>query len=191
LPLLWFLLAWWAIESNSVASLTIRILCVDESCTMSISDLELRPYSPIDWDQLCAIHDAARVQELELSGLSAAYLTLAQTAENEGLFDGELFVAEDHVGVCGFAAIADGELTWLYVAPSRYKQGIGRRLLRHAIKAAKGDISTEVLVGNEPALALYLSEGFKIVRRVDGKLAGNESFAASGYELKFKADEAS
>jgi ribosomal protein S18 acetylase RimI-like enzyme len=45
-------------------------------------------------------------------------------------------------------------------------------------------MSTEVLVGNEPALALYLSEGFKIQRRVDGKLTGNESFVASGYVLQ-------
>ena len=128
------------------------------------------------------------------------YIQPKEKSAVEAMYQAELQFAKDSFaaaldnpggGFEGFAAIADGELTWLYVAPSRYKQGIGRRLLRHAIKAAKGDISTEVLVGNEPALALYLSEGFKIVRRVDGKLAGNESFAASGYELKFKADEAS
>jgi ribosomal protein S18 acetylase RimI-like enzyme len=48
----------------------------------------------------------------------------------------------------------------------------------------------EVLVGNESALALYLSEGFKILRRSDGKLAGNESFAASGYVLQRIVSEA-
>jgi hypothetical protein len=41
-----------------------------------------------------------------------------------------------------------------------------------------------VLVGNEAALNLYLSEGFCVLRRVDGKLVGNESFAASGYFLE-------
>jgi GNAT superfamily N-acetyltransferase len=51
-------------------------------------------------------------------------------------------------------AYAEGELTWLYVEPSRHKQGIGRQLLRHAVKASEGNMSAEVLVGNEPALAL-------------------------------------
>jgi hypothetical protein len=52
--------------------------------------MNLRPYSPTDWERLCAIHDAARVYELEASGLAAAFLTLEVTAENEGLFDGEV-----------------------------------------------------------------------------------------------------
>jgi ribosomal protein S18 acetylase RimI-like enzyme len=56
--------------------------------------------------------------------------------------------------------------------------------------ASGGNISTEVLVGNEAALALYLSEGFKVERRVDGKLTGNESFPASGYVLQRTASEA-
>jgi ribosomal protein S18 acetylase RimI-like enzyme len=119
---------------------------------------------------LCRIHDAARRQELAASGLTDAFLTLEATAENEGLFDGEVVVAETAGEVCGFAAFADGELTWLYVDPSKAKQGIGRQLLRHAVDASGGNLSTEVLVGNDPALALYLSEGFKILRRVDGKL---------------------
>ena len=110
---------------------------------------------------------------MEASRLSAAFLTLEATAENEGLFDSEVVVAEIGGEVCGFVAYAEGELTWLYVEPSRYRQGIGRQLLRHAIMASKGNMSTEVLVGNEAALALYLSEGFKVQRRVDGKLTGN------------------
>lgn len=146
--------------------------------------MELRAYSPDDWKRLCVIHDAARLHELQASGLADAFLTLEQTAENEGLFDGEVIVAEHEGEVCGFAAYAVGELTWLYVDPGRYRQGIGRRLLRHAIEASGGTMSTEVLVGNEPALALYLSEGFKVVRRVDGKLTGNEAFAVSGYLLQ-------
>jgi ribosomal protein S18 acetylase RimI-like enzyme len=152
--------------------------------------MNLRPYAPSDWERLCRIHDAARIYELQASGLADAFLSLEQTAENEGLFDGEVIVAEIQGEVCGFAAYAEGELTWLYVEPARHKQGIGRQLLRHATKASGGNMSTEVLVGNEPALALYLSEGFKVLRRVDGKLTGNETFAASGYVLQRTASEA-
>ena len=152
--------------------------------------MNLRTYSKSDWDRLCAIHDAARMHELQASGIPKAFLTLEQTAENEGLFDGEVVVAEVEGKVCGFVAYADNELTWLYVDPSSYRQGVGRRLLRHAIGASGGTMTTEVLVGNESALALYLSEGFRIVKRVDGKLTGNEEFAASGYVLSRGATEA-
>ena len=143
----------------------------------------IRHYRPADWSRLCAIHDAARPHELSAAGLMDAFLTLEQTAAGEGLFDGTLIVAELDDEVQGFAAWHDGELTWLYVDPKRHRSGIGRALLRHVIEANPGRLSTEVLLGNEPALALYLAEGFVITRRADGKLAGNESFAASGYQL--------
>jgi ribosomal protein S18 acetylase RimI-like enzyme len=64
-----------------------------------------------------------------------------------------------------------------------YRKGVGRFLLQHVIAACSGELQTEVLVGNEAALALYLAEGFVVQQRTDGKLAGNESFAASGYLL--------
>lgn len=148
--------------------------------------MHLRPYLPTDWPRLCEIHDAARKDELAGAGLGAAFLTLEQAAQGEGLFDGALIVAEVDGQVQGFAAFNEGELTWLYVAPTSYRQGIGRALIRHAIDASHGQLTTEVLVGNDAALALYLAEGFAIVKRTDGKLAGNESFAASGYELRYR-----
>ena len=83
-----------------------------------------------------------------------------------------------------------GVRTALFVDPTRYRQGIGRQLLRHAINASGGSLSTEVLVGNDTALALYLSEGFKVERRVDGKLTGNEAFSAAGYVLQRTPSEA-
>lgn len=146
--------------------------------------MPIRPYAPADWPRLCAIHDAARVDELRAGGLLDACLTLAQTAANEGRFDGEVVVCEQSGEVQGFAAYARGELTGLYVTPAAYRQGVGRRLPRHVVEACGGTVATEVLVGNEAALALYRAEGFEVQRRVDGKLAGNEGFAASGYVLQ-------
>jgi hypothetical protein len=57
--------------------------------------MNIRPYRPTDWERLCAIHDAARRHELEASGLAEAFLSLEQAAENEGLFDSEVVVAEE------------------------------------------------------------------------------------------------
>ena len=150
--------------------------------------MNIRTYLSSDWPRLCTIHDAARVFELQAAGLPDAYLTLEQTGKNEGLFDGDIVVAELDGQVQGFAAWCEGELTWLYVDPASFKQGIGRQLLRHAIHIHNGKLDTEVLLGNEAALALYLSEGFRIAEHSQGKLAGNESFSASGYVLRLGAD---
>jgi hypothetical protein len=72
---------------------------------------------------------------------------------------------------------------WLVRSGQRIQQ-------RHAIKASNGILSTEFPVGNDTALAQYLSEGFQAQRRVDGKLACDESFAASGYIPQRTAGEA-
>jgi len=49
--------------------------------------MNLRPHKASDWERLCIIHDAARLNELLASGLMQAFLTLEQTALNEGLFE--------------------------------------------------------------------------------------------------------
>jgi ribosomal protein S18 acetylase RimI-like enzyme len=149
--------------------------------------MHIREYRGSDWPRLCEIHDAARRDELGASGLMAAYLGLAQTADNEGLFDAHVVVAELDGRVQGFAAYSEQELTWLYCDPAAYRRGVGRALLRHVIAASAGELYTEVLVGNEAALALYRSEGFEVLRTTQGKLAGNEAYAASGYYLRREA----
>ncbi len=145
--------------------------------------MSIRPYTSADWNRLCEIHDAARKDELAANGLLDAFLTLEQTAQVEGLFDGEVLVYENETGIQGFVAFTAGDLTWLYVDPLAYQQGIGRALLQNAIACCDGNLSTEVLLGNEAALRLYLGEGFAVIKQVDGKLTGNERFAASGYLL--------
>jgi ribosomal-protein-alanine N-acetyltransferase len=111
-------------------------------------DIQIRPYQPADWPRLCEIHDCSRLDELRPNGLEAAFLSLARTAENEGLFDGELWVAQWHGQLQAFVAFAAHELTWLYVHPEAYRCGIGRALLRHALALCGGAMDTEVLVHN-------------------------------------------
>ncbi|MEO1802985.1 MAG: GNAT family N-acetyltransferase, partial [Cyanobacteria bacterium J06629_2] len=65
-----------------------------------------------------------------------------------------------------------------------YRQGIGRRLLRQAIASCGSIVYTSVLSGNDAALNLYQSEGFKIIATKTGKLSGNESFSATGHILQ-------
>ncbi|MDB9524786.1 GNAT family N-acetyltransferase [Oscillatoria sp. CS-180] len=79
---------------------------------------------------------------------------------------------------------SDTELTWLYVNPQIYKQGFGRALVRHAIADSTSAMELEVLEGNTPALKLYLTEDFKVVKRSEGRLVGNEAFTAVGLVLR-------
>ncbi|MFJ3298572.1 GNAT family N-acetyltransferase [Streptomyces bacillaris] len=152
----------------------------------------VRPYRPEDWDAIARIHDIARLDELRCSVGVEAFLTLAETHEEEGLFDGDLWVAEADDGtgegsqVAGFAAFADAELTWLYVDPARYRQGIGRILLGQVLSADdSARIECTVLAGNDHARALYESAGFTVVETKTGKLAGNERFAATGHVMEW------
>ncbi|GLZ76647.1 hypothetical protein Afil01_14540 [Actinorhabdospora filicis] len=148
---------------------------------------EIRRYAEADWPSIARIHDAARLDELRDSAGVEAFLTLEQTAEGEGLFDGDLWVAVEDGEVAGFAAYAEAELTWLYVDPARYRRGLGRALLRHTLANSSDEtVECTVLDGNPAALALYLSEGFEVVETRTGGLAGNESFQATGHIMTWR-----
>lgn len=143
----------------------------------------IRPYRTADWPQICQVHDAARKFELAASGLSDAFLTLEETGDAEGLFEATLLVAERDGAVVGFAGFTDDEITWLYVAPSCYRQGIGRALIEAILRESGRPLSLDVLAGNSAALALYQAAGFRIVDTISGKLAGNERFPATAHVL--------
>lgn len=150
------------------------------------TELTLRPYAEPDWEAIASIHDRARLDELRSSVGVEAFLSLAETAEGEGLFEGEVWVAVTAGGeqVVGFVAFAADELTWLYVEPLWYRRGVGRSLLRLAIDRCGPVLETSVLCGNDAALKLYVDEGFEIVETKQGVLNGNERFPATGHILR-------
>lgn len=63
----------------------------------------------------------------------------------------------------GFVSWNDAYITWLYVDPGVQRRGIGRRLLNHALQQIGPEAWTNMLVGNDPALALYRQAGFEVV----------------------------
>ncbi len=148
--------------------------------------LKIRMYDEQDWKRCCEIHDAARIDELTGSVDLGAFLTLEQTAKNEGLFDGELWVACYPEKVVGFVAFDPDEITWLYVDPKYYRKGIGRNLVKFAIERCDNTIGIEVLTGNTPALKLYQDLGFEIKEKRAGHLEGNELYPAEGYIMELK-----
>ena len=145
--------------------------------------IEICPFEASDWDAIARIHDLARLDELRRSVGVEAFLSLEETAESEGLFAGEVWVALSDGAVAGFGALEAGEVTWLYVDPDRVRSGIGRSLLRHLIERGGDRIEASVLAGNDPAILLYESEGFVIQETKTGRLVGNEAFDATGHVM--------
>ncbi len=151
---------------------------------MSAPHIEIRPYRDSDWPRLCAIHDAARRNELALAGLSDAFLPLEVAAGREGLFNYTLRLAELDGQTAGFAAFTEAELAWLYVDPTLARRGVGRALVEHALAEMGRPVSIEVLAGNAPALALYESCGFCRAETLTGKMPANEDFSVTVHVLE-------
>lgn len=147
----------------------------------------VRNYKDSDWTHIERIHDSARKIELALAGLAEAFLPFRIAAEREDFFSYPgLYVAELDGEVCGFAACDQEELAWLYVDPSRMRQGIGGHLVEHAMEEYPGIHAIEALKGNEPARKLYEKLGFAVIGTERGRMPGNEEYIVEVYCMEKK-----
>ena len=145
------------------------------------SDAHVQPHSPVtirvyrdaDWAAVCALHDRARPDELHGSCDPRAFVPLADEKEDDNSFRrSRKFVACFGEQVVGFVGIDGTYISWLYVEPNYYGQGIGRQLLRLGIELIGAQAWTVALAGNTRALRLYESEGFQVVRTFESENAG-------------------
>jgi GNAT superfamily N-acetyltransferase len=87
--------------------------------------------------------------------------------------DGDVFVADRNGDVLGFAAVlrrsdGDAELDALFVDPTLWKQGVGRKLVDHCAAVAKVRGSRILhVVGNPHAAAFYRACGFRTTGTVE------------------------
>jgi putative acetyltransferase len=76
-----------------------------------------------------------------------------------------LICARDSEGiVAGFMGVTDGKIEMLFVHPAWRGQGIGRRLVRHAVDKLDATM-LDVNEQNEQALGFYLRMGFEVEGR--------------------------
>ena len=129
------------------------------------------------------------VSTVGLDAFLDAFLDLEATFEEEGLFDGGVWIAELHGLAGGFIVVANDEITWTNVDPTLYRRGIARTTLQHVRREASAPLELEELDGNEASRAVYESVGFVVGRTTTGKLAGNESLQATGHTMRWKPSD--
>ena len=134
--------------------------------------ISYRPYQDLDWPAICRIHNRARPDELKGSCDPRAFIPIEQDPEVEDLKRSQKFVACNEDKVVGFSAVDEKYVSFLYVDPDYYGQGIGRKLLQMAIDDIGKGAWTIVLDGNQRAIGLYESEGFQEIERFKGDNAG-------------------
>jgi len=125
-----------------------------------------------DAPALGAIHRHSRIAAMP-------WLPVLHSAEEDAEFLGtvvlarqKVWVAEDPTGEpVGFAAVSDGMLNHLYVAPTWQGRGVGSALLE-AARTGMDRLELWVFQRNERARAFYRRHGFVLVEETDG--ASNE-----------------
>ena len=155
---------------------------------MKTKVLSVREYvHQLDWDNICKIHDSARLIELEGSVTKKAFVPLINCYKDEEFFKSTIFIGEVENRTIGFVAFDKHEITWLYVDPRFFGNGYGRRLLDFVIDKALKPIKVTVLNNNLRAISLYKSCGFKVMSESKGKIPLTD-FEATGLKME-KDDE--
>jgi putative acetyltransferase len=122
--------------------------------------------------------DAATLARIMAVARRSADIPNLHTAEEDIAFHGRLIagatvrVAEADGLPVGYAAIRDGWLEHLWVAPEHHRCGIGRALLAWARDAAPDDLRLYVFAHNTRAIAFYRAHG--AVQIGAGAGSGNE-----------------
>jgi GNAT superfamily N-acetyltransferase len=80
----------------------------------------------------------------------------------------ELWVAEEHGRIVGFAGVSGNELTHLYTDPPAQNRGVGTALLERVKSLRPEHLELWVFQKNEGARRFYERHGFRLVRLTDG-----------------------
>ncbi len=106
---------------------------------------------------VAATHDFLRPEDrAEIDSSACAYLATAS-----------LWVLVDETDrPMAFSAVTGSNMDALFVAAEAHGRGMGRRLVQHALSLSPSStLTTQVNEGNSQAVAFYLRQGFKPVRR--------------------------
>lgn len=141
-----------------------------------MSDLTLRPAAPADLPDLAELYLATRAAAVP------AMPAIVHSADRVRAFIGdwsltgaharEVWVAEDDLGLAGFAVLKDDWLDSLYVGPDRQGSGIGTMLLDVVKSLRPRGFALWVFASNASARGFYHRQGLIELEHNDG--SGNE-----------------
>jgi putative acetyltransferase len=126
----------------------------------------VHPVGPDEGERLIEVWEASvRATHDFLSESDIAYLKPLVLPALLGMES--LFGVRGEGGVpAGFAGTVAEKIEALFVHPSWHRLGVGRRLVRHAVKTL-GAVGVDVNEQNPGAVAFYLRLGFRIEGRSD------------------------
>ena len=122
------------------------------------------PVNPEDFSRVVEVWEASvRATHLFLTEADIQFFKpLVQDALPHVM---ELACVRDEKGeVVGFVGVVEDKVEMLFIHPILRGQGIGRRLLEHAVKAL-GATKVDVNEQNEQAVGFYLRMGFEVEGR--------------------------
>ncbi|WP_417310104.1 GNAT family N-acetyltransferase [Devosia sp.] len=127
------------------------------------NDLVIRPFTGADTESLSGIWLAASRQAHPFIG-EQTLVAQRHAIEHTYLPAAQTLVADSDGTPVGFISLLGDFVGGLFVAPSFQGQGIGRRLLAHAM-AGRTELMLEVYIENRDALRFYLRQGFREISR--------------------------
>lgn len=134
----------------------------------------LRKYRKEDWETVLDIFLRAKPDEMKGSCRSEDIIPLDK---DENLFNSfqnsTIIIAEYENVIVGYAGYQSNALiSFLFVDPVYYQQGIATALLTHVVSEVGEKAWLLVAKNNFPAIKLYYKNGFKKVEEFVGKYNG-------------------
>ena len=132
--------------------------------------MKLRAARAEDAEAIAAIHIDSRRLAMPSIALAHPDDEIRAWVATHLVPSGHVTAAEDDRGrVLGYAAVHDGWLDHLYVAPDAQGAGVGAELLRHAKEQSPGGLDLWVFQVNDRARRFYERHGCRAVRFTDGR----------------------
>ncbi len=132
-------------------------------------NLEIKSYEQKYFDYLSSVMDRARRQELKSENLEEVFLPLKDAPYLDYFLSCKIYLAFEDDVLAGFVGFRPGDLSFVYVDPSRQGRGIATTLIQKALDELERPIRLDVFTNNKRAKALYEKFGFKTVKTVTEK----------------------
>lgn len=132
-------------------------------------NLEIKSYEQKYFDYLSSVMDRARRQELKSENLEEVFLPLKDAPYLDYFLSCKIYLAFEDDILAGFVGFRPGDLSFVYVDPSRQGRGIATTLIQKALDELERPIRLDVFTNNKRAKALYEKFGFKTVKTVTEK----------------------